>query len=588
MPVGGAAGGGTIGAEVTILPRLDPSIVPQKLLQAGLLTKQGHERFLRLSQGSEADVLGMLVARGLIGEEDLYTFIAGLLGLPYKNLDPLELDYEVVTSSIPGAFAQRNHLVVFGETDEKLQVATSNLLDPRPLDDLVHLTGKEIELHVAKPSDIARVVRQFYGLHSSIVAAAREVGTVGEEKVDLGNLERYVSSETAAPLEPTDRPIVNAVNHLLQYAFEERASDIHLEPHREGTVVRLRIDGILHNVYTIPKKLHLPVLSRVKMISGMNIAEKRRPQDGRIRTHFEGKPVEIRASTIPVAFGEKAVLRILDPAILMQDLSNLGFEEEDRRRFERLVGSKSGLILVTGPTGSGKTTTLYSTLTALSSDEKNITTIEDPIEFVADEFNQISVQPAVDVTFTSALRHILRQDPDIIMVGEIRDQETARSAIRCSLTGHLVLSTLHTNDTASTAVRLLDMGIESFLLCSTLIGIVAQRLVRKVCDECAEDYAPGETLLESMGMAGRRVVFRRGRGCRTCRGTGYRGRTAVFEVMEISDRIRSLLAHSASVDDLRRAAQEEGMNTMRVNATRKVLAGVTTPSEMLEATMGME
>ncbi len=563
--------------------------LPAKLAEAGLLSRQGLERLSRLWKGSDPGLLNVLVGRGLITEEDLYTFLAGMIGVPFRNLDPLELDYELVTSSLPGAFAQRNHVVVVGNSGDRLMVATCNLVDPRPLEDLPHLLGREIDLFISRPSDIAKVIRQFYGLHSSIVAAAKEVGAVGEDDVDLGNLERYVSSETSGNLEPTDRPVVNAVNHLLQYAFEERASDIHLEPHREGTVVRLRIDGVLHNVYSIPKKLHLPILSRVKMISGMNIAEKRRPQDGRIRTHFEGKPVEIRVSTIPVAFGEKSVLRILDPGILMQDLSSLGFEEDERERYQRLVRHTMGLILVTGPTGSGKTTTLYSTLTTLATAEKNITTIEDPIEFVTDEFNQIAVQPAIDVTFSNALRHILRQDPDIIMVGEVRDQETAKSAIRCALTGHLVLSTLHTNDTASTAIRMLDMGVEPFLLCSTLVGIVAQRLVRKVCEECAEEWEPPASVLQASGLTGRENArFRRGRGCRACRGTGYKGRTAVFEVLEVTERFRSALARSATIDELRRLAVEDGMRTLRSGTAMKVYDGVTTPNEMMAVTMGLE
>ena len=571
------------------IPRLDFAALPGRLEAAGLLSRQGMERLSRLWQSPDPTLLGILVSRGLVSEEALYTFLSQQVGIPFRNLDPLELDYELVTSSLPGAFAQRNHAVVVGSSEDRLMVATCNFTDPRPVEDLPHLLGREIELYISRPTDIAKVIRQFYGLHSSIVAAAREVGTVGDDDVDLGNLERYVSSETSGGLEPTDRPIVNAVNHLLQYAFEERASDIHLEPHREHTVVRLRIDGVLHNVYSLPRKLHLPILSRVKMIAGMNIAEKRRPQDGRIRTHFEGKPVEIRSSTIPAAFGEKAVLRILDPGILMQDLSGLGFEQDESGRYSRLVKSAMGLLLVTGPTGSGKTTTLYSTLTALSTTEKNITTIEDPIEFVTDEFNQIAVQPAIDVTFSTALRHILRQDPDIIMVGEIRDQETAGSAIRCALTGHLVLSTLHTNDTASTAVRLLDMGVEPFLLASTLIGVVAQRLVRVVCDECAEVWEPPAPLLATAGLAGvRDCTFRRGRGCRACRGTGFKGRTAVFEVMEVTDRVRDALARSAPSGEIRRLAVEDGMRTLRSNAVLKVCSGVTTPGEMVAVTMGLE
>jgi len=577
------------GGPVRSIPMLDFAALPGRLEAAGLLTRQGMERLSRLWQSPDPSLLGILVSRGLVTEENLYLFLSRQTGIPFRNLDPLELDFELVTSSLPGAFAQRNHAVVIGRSEDKLMVATCNFTDPGPIEELPHLLGRDIELYISRPTDIAKVIRQFYGLHSSILAAAREVGVTDSEDVDLGNLERYVSSETARGLEPTDRPIVNAVNHLLQYAFEERASDIHLEPHRENTLVRMRIDGVLHNVYNLPKKLHLPILSRVKMIAGMNIAEKRRPQDGRIRTHFEGKPVEMRASTVPAAFGEKVVLRILDPGILMQDLSSLGFEEDERERYRQLVKKSMGLLLVTGPTGSGKTTTLYSTLTALATTEKNITTIEDPIEFVTDEFNQIAVQPAIDVTFSTALRYILRQDPDIIMVGEIRDQETARSAIRCALTGHLVLSTLHTNDTASSAVRLLDMGVEPFLLSSTLIGIVAQRLVRTVCSECAELWEPPQPLLASAGISDRSGgVFRRGKGCRACRGTGFKGRTAVFEVLEVTDRIRDALAGSAPTNELRRIAVEEGMRTLRLNAARKVCSGVTTPGEMVSIMMGLE
>lgn len=566
-------------------PRLNLIELPDRLREAGILTEDGLMRLERLQQTSEEPLLNLLVNKGMVDEEKLYRFIAEISGLKYKVLDPLELDYEVVTESLPGAYAKNHRLIAFGATDDVLQIATSNLVNLRPLEDLVHLLDKEIDLHVSRPSEINRVIRQFYGLHSSLVAAAKEMGSSPDD-VDLGNLERYVSSETADTLEPTDRPIVNAVNHLLQYAFEERASDIHIEPHREGIVVRLRIDGVLHTIYTIPKNLHLPILSRLKMVAGMNIAEKRRPQDGRIGTHFDGKPVEIRLSTVPMAFGEKAVLRILDPAILMQDLSTLGLEDDQLVRYRSMIGEPYGLILVTGPTGSGKTTTLYSTLTAIATPEKNITTIEDPIEFVTDEFNQIGVQPAVGVTFVSALRHVLRQDPDIVMVGEIRDEETARSAIRSALTGHLVLSTLHTNDTATAAVRLIDMGIEPYLLCSTLIGVVAQRLVRKVCPECGESYVPSESVKKSLGVADDDSVrLRRGKGCRLCRGTGYKGRTGVFEIMRKSQRVEKNLLHEASVDEVRATSKEEGMKTLRESARRKVVDGVTTTEEMLRVTV---
>ncbi|MBN2608751.1 MAG: type II/IV secretion system protein [Candidatus Fermentibacteraceae bacterium] len=567
------------------IPEIDIQALPRKLNDAGILSDDGLERLSRFDDLTDENMLNLMVARGLVPEELLYKFLAGLTGLPYKVLDPLELDYQIVTDLLPGAFAQKHHLVVFDDTDSGLKVATCNLRNTRHLEDLSHMLGRDIQLHVGRPSEIARVIRQFYGLHGSITAAVKEMDA--REVVDLGNLERYVSSETDQKVEPTDQPIVNAVNHLLQYAFEERASDIHLEPHRKGTVVRLRIDGVLHDIYKIPRKLHPPILSRIKMISGLNIAEKRRPQDGRIRTLFDGKPVEIRTSTVPVAFGEKVVLRILDPAMLMQDLAMLGFRDDDLARYKGSVGRPNGLILVTGPTGSGKTTTLYSTLTILATKEKNITTVEDPIEFVTDEFNQIAVQPAIDITFSSSLKYILRQDPDIIMVGEIRDTETARSAMRCALTGHLVLSTLHTNDSASAAIRLVDMGVEPYLLSTTLLAVVAQRLVRTICDKCAEEYVPTASLRESIGLEDG-VVLKRGVGCRNCRGTGYKGRIGVFEVLAMTEELRNAVVNRATIDEIRRLAVRQGMVSLRESTLAKVRAGITTPEEMLKVTLGVE
>ncbi len=572
-------------SNMKTIPQIDVATLPKQLHDAGILTDTGFERLSRFDDVTDDNVLSVLVARGLVSEELLYKFLAGLTGLPFKVLDPLELDYQVVTDLLPGAFAQKHHLVIFDEVESVLKVATSSLVDTTPLDDLVHMLGRDIELYVGRPSEIARVIRQFYGLHGSITAAVKELDS--RDGVDLGNLERYVSSKTDQKVEPTDRPIINAVNHLLHYAFEENASDIHIEPHRKGTVVRLRIDGVLHDIYKIPKKLHLPIMSRIKMIAGLNIAEKRRPQDGRIRTHFEGKPVEMRASTVPVAFGEKVVLRILDPALLMQDLALLGFNDDDLNRYKNALGKPNGLILVTGPTGSGKTTTLYSSLTTLATKEKNITTIEDPIEFVTNEFNQIAVQSAIDLTFSTSLKYILRQDPDIIMVGEIRDKETARSAMRSALTGHLVLSTLHTNDSASAAIRLIDMGVQPYLLSTTLVAVLAQRLVRKVCDKCSEEYIPSQSLRSSIGLE-EGVSLKRGKGCRNCRGTGYKGRVAVFEVFDMTEDIRASIMKNASIDDIRRTAVAQGMTTLHSNTLSKVRLGITTPEEMLKVTLGVE
>ncbi len=562
---------------------INPEAVPDTLLRDGLITETILRRFRRLAENSSDDLLSLLVSSGIIGEDKLFRHLAELAGVPYTDLDPLELDYQVVTECLPGAYAQAKGIVAFKEDGDRIFIAVSDLPTPVQIDDMSNMLGKEIVIYLSRPRAIDKVIRQFYGLHSSILAATKELS--GEDIVDIGNLERFVDSTADRSIEPTDKPVINAVNHLFQHAFEERASDIHIEPHRENTIVRFRIDGVLHLVYRLPKKLHFAITSRIKMTAGLNIAEKRRPQDGRIRTHYEGKPVEIRCSTVPVAFGEKIVLRILDPAILMQDLSVLGFDKRDMSVFTDMINSPNGLVLVTGPTGSGKTTTLYSSLITISSEQNNIVTIEDPVEFVTDEFNQISVQKAIDLTFITALRHVLRQDPDIIMVGEIRDRETAISAMRSALTGHLVLSTLHTNDTASTVVRLMDMGVEPYLLVSTLRGIVAQRLVRSICPHCREEYEPGRAECDLAGIdLGTKLV--RGAGCRECRNTGYKGRVAIFEVMTIDEEIRRKLVGRASLDEIRDVALSNGMVTLREAGIRKVLDGVTTVSELVRVTAG--
>jgi len=562
---------------------INPEAVPDTLLRDGLITETVLKRFKRLSENSSEDILSLLVSSGIIGEDKLYRQLAELAGVPYTDLDPLELDYQVVTECLPGAYAQAKGIVAFKEDGHRIFIAVSSLPTPVQIDDMSNMLGKEIVLYLSRPRAIDKVIRQFYGLHSSILAATKELS--GEDIVDIGNLEQFVDSTADRSIEPTEKPVINAVNHLFQHAFEERASDIHIEPHRENTVVRFRIDGVLHLVYRLPKKLHFAITSRIKMISGLNIAEKRRPQDGRIRTNYEGKPVEIRCSTVPVAFGEKIVLRILDPAILMQDLSVLGFDKRDMNVYTDMINAPNGLVLVTGPTGSGKTTTLYSSLITISSEQNNIVTIEDPVEFVTDEFNQISVQKAIDLTFITALRFVLRQDPDIIMVGEIRDRETAISAMRSALTGHLVLSTLHTNDTASTVVRLMDMGVEPYLLVSTLRGIVAQRLVRSICPHCREEYEPGRAECDLAGIDyGTKLV--RGAGCRECRSTGYKGRVAIFEVMTINEEIRRKLVSRASLDEIRDVALANGMVTLRDAGLKKVLDGVTTVSELVRVTAG--
>ncbi len=404
----------------------------------------------------------------------------------------------------------------------------------------------------------------------------------------LSSLEQYVRLKSVKEMEATDHHIVNAVDFLFTYAFDQRASDIHFEPRREHARIRFRIDGLLHTIHQVPNVIHPAMVSRIKMLSRLDIAERRRPQDGRIKVAHKGRDFEIRVSTLPTAFGEKVVMRIFDPEILLQDISQLGFAPEQLRSYQSLAASPHGIILVTGPTGSGKTTTLYSTLSVLATEERNVTTVEDPIEMIHEDFNQVGVQPQVGLTFATALRHILRQDPDIIMVGEIRDNETAENAIQAALTGHLVLSTLHTNDAPTAITRLVDMGIPRYLVGSTILLVAAQRLVRRICPHCIEEYAPAAEELASLGLpAGDRPVrLRRGSGCSQCRFTGHHGRTGLFEMMPITPGLRALIHSGADQGAIMVAARKEGMRTLRESGVQKVLRGVTTLEEVLRVTMG--
>ena len=397
------------------------------------------------------------------------------------------------------------------------------------------------------------------------------------------------SSTCGWPRPRTDQHIKAAVNHLFSYALEQRASDIHIEPKRDVCLVRFRIDGVLHTIYNLPKAVHSAITSRIKSLARMDIAEKRRPQDGRIKIgrREEDRAAAIRVSTVPVAFGEKTVMRILDPEVLFQRLDDLGFARRDRVVYNSFMTAAHGIVLVTGPTGSGKSTTLYSTLKQIATPEKNIITVEDPVEMVHEEFNQIAVQAQIEVTFSTILRNILRQDPDIIMIGEIRDLETATHAVQAALTGHLVFSTLHTNDAVSTIVRLQDLGLEPFLISSTLLGALAQRLVRRICPHCAEPYPADSAALVRLGfpVSGREPVeLKRGKGCLHCRNTGYLGRLGIFEIFPMSDQLKKLIAGRADDAQLRQVAVREGMTTLREDAWRKVQAGLTTVEEAVRVT----
>jgi general secretion pathway protein E len=523
-----------------------------------------------------------------LDEDTIYETLAEGWAIPFVKIDPLKLDLNLVTTTIPITFA-KNHLVLPVEVSQgKLTVATPNPFNLEVLEDITRACQMQVNVVVSPRSDIIKLIEEFFGFKRSIAAAEHQFSG---PTVDLGNLERYIQLESIEDLPVNDQHVVNAVNHLFIYAFDQKASDIHIEPKRDISLVRMRIDGVLHTVHRLPKNVHSAITSRIKNLSGLDMAEKRRPQDGRIKTAKKDVEVEIRVSPVPVAFGEKVVMRIMDPDILFQDLEHLGFTSVDMQKYNQIISHPHGLVLVCGPTGSGKSTTLYSTLRKVSTTKVNVTTVEDPIEMVHEEFNQIAVRPQVGITFGSIMRNILRQDPDIIMIGEIRDLETAENAIQAALTGHLVMSTLHTNDAPSSIVRMMDLGVPSFLLQATLRGILSQRLVRKICNACKEPVEIEAAELQVLGLETGKsglVSLFKGKGCQKCRGTGFLGRTTIHEVLPYSEAIKARTIPDADLGALTETARSEGMASLRESAVEKLLAGITTYQEVLRVTSSGE
>jgi general secretion pathway protein E len=523
----------------------------------------------------------------VVDEEAIAQAVSREFSLPFKKLDPLELDINIVTKTIPKNFAIRHLLVPFNVDEGVLEVASYHPDCEQVCSDIEQANQVKTRAYIATKAEIKRILAEFFGFQTSISAAEDQFGRETIGAVDIGNLERFVAINEKN-LASTDQHIKNAVNHIFNYALDQRASDIHVEPKREFCVIRFRIDGTLHTIYQLPKVVHPAIISRLKYLSRLDIAEKRRPQDGRIKLGVSAeKEVEVRISTVPVSFGEKAVLRILDPDVIFQSVDQLGFSARDYQVFRSFITSPHGIVLVTGPTGSGKSTTLYSALKEIASPEINLVTIEDPVEMVHEEFNQIAVQPLIDITFSSILRNILRQDPDVIMIGEIRDHETAAHAVQAAMTGHLVFSTLHTNDAVSSIVRLMDLDLEPFLISSTMLGAMAQRLVKRICVECAEVYEVDGESLRKVGFpvnGAQPVKLKRGKGCRECRGTGFRGRAGIFEIFPLSTQLKQMVADGKSVEDMRQVATREGMTTLREDAWNKVKTGVTTIEEALRVT----
>jgi general secretion pathway protein E len=525
----------------------------------------------------------------VLDEEVIMQAVAQEFQLPFKKLDPLALDMDVVTKSIPRNFAVTHLLLPFNLQKGILEIAVYHPDKKTVLADIEQANQVTVRPYIATKSDIRKIQAEFFGFQKSIRAAESQFAGPGlGSSVDIGNLEQFVKISSAREISSSDQHIKSAVNHLFHYALDQQASDIHIEPKRDACMVRFRIDGMLHPIYKLPKVVHAAITARIKSLARMDISEKRRPQDGRIKIGVGGKKeVEIRVSTVPVSFGEKTVMRILDSDVIFQDLDHLAFSHRDRQVFDSFINAPHGIVLVTGPTGSGKSTTLYSTLKKIATPEKNIVTVEDPVEMVHEEFNQISVQPLIDVTFSTILRNILRQDPDIIMIGEIRDLETAAHAVQAAMTGHLVLSTLHTNDAVSSIVRLMDMGLEAFLISSTLLGCVAQRLVRTICPGCVETFQmeQEELLKLDFPVSGSGTIeLKRGKGCRQCRGTGYKGRCGVFEVFVFSEQISRMLRAGEDVNAMRKLAIREGMTTLREDAWQKVKTGITTYQEAIRVT----
>jgi general secretion pathway protein E len=519
--------------------------------------------------------------------ELLAEWLAKRVGMEYRHIDPLKIDFSGVTEVMSSTYATRFKILPIAVNSKEVVIAVSEPFVREWEKELQRIIKLEIKRVIANPADIERYQVEFYNLARSVKSATK--GAAGGS--GLSNFEQLVElGSSNKQFDANDAHIVKVVDWLWSYAFEQRASDIHVEPRREFGVVRFRIDGVLHQVYQIPSSVLAAMTSRIKILARMDVVEKRRPQDGRIKTRtLEGEEVELRLSTLPTAFGEKLVMRIFDPEVLVRDFKELGFSEEDNARWKDMTERPNGIVLVTGPTGSGKTTTLYSTLKQLATPEVNVCTVEDPIEMVEGSFNQMQVQSGIGLGFAEGLRALMRQDPDIIMVGEIRDLETAEMAVQAALTGHLVLSTLHTNDAPSAVTRMLELGIKPSLLNATLNGVMAQRLVRILCPHCkqrvelhrVEDVHAWEGLVAPW-KANRPPAVYKPVGCLECRMTGFTGRVGIYETLLYSSAVKEIVGATGDLARIREQAYREGMKALRISGAMKVAAGYTTIEEVLK------
>jgi type IV pilus assembly protein PilB len=538
--------------------------------------KQGENNF---------SIQTIILEMNLIRKKEMMQLLSEEIGVPYVDLEEKTFDPAMV-AMLSEEISRKHSLITIGKKNDKLVVAMANPLDVYIHDEIRIKTGYEIEPYLAFSDDITKALDSVYGITENWQQMIGEITslpvTAIEEEAEEMEITRSVS-------ESHEAPVITLVNLIMLRAIKEGASDIHIEPYGDKFLkVRYRIDGILHDIMSPPRSLHMAIISRIKIMSNLNIAERRLPQDGRIKVQVHGREVNFRVSTIPAVNGESAVLRILDPAQIMLDLKSIGFSEDNFMKFQELIEKPNGVILVTGPTGSGKSTTLYAALNILNTNEKKIMTIEDPVEYRLDGVNQLQAKPKIGLTFAAGLRSFLRQDPDIMLVGEIRDRETAEIAIQSALTGHLVLSTLHTNDAPSSVIRLVDMGIEPFLISSSVIGVLAQRLVRKICSYCKREVPLTngiKMVMREFNIAPDEIRLFYGEGCPHCKQTGYKGRTAIVELMVINESIRELIYRNASLTEIRDTAiKKNGMISLKEDGLLKIREGITTLEEVIRAT----
>ncbi len=561
------------------------TLLGQLLLWNNIITQEQLEEALKEQKKTNKKLGSILIEKGFVKEDVLNDFLSKQYGVEPINLSKVTIQKEAV-EKIPAQLAKKYTLIPIAIKGNKLEIAISDPTNILAFDDLRFITGLNVQPYLSNESSIIKAIDKYYG-------ASKELDTIidslneYETTLDIISDEEIEESIKNLEEESSEEPIIKLANTILLKSIKSQASDIHLEPYENDLRVRYRVDGKLMEFMKLSKSIAPAITSRFKIMAKLNIAEKRLPQDGRIRIKTGGKDIDLRVSTLPTVYGEKTVMRILDRSSVKVNLNDLGFEASDLEKYTKAIAAPYGMVLVTGPTGSGKTTTLYASLNRINKEDVNIMTAEDPVEYNIEGINQVHIKEEIGLTFAEALRSFLRQDPDVIMVGEIRDTETAEISIRSALTGHLVFSTVHTNDAPSTIMRLADMGIEKYLIASSLVLILAQRLVRRICPHCKAKIDVPPNALEEIGFdkeEAKTISVYKGKGCEFCNNTGYKGRIAIYEVMPISDKIKEMILHEASVNEIKQQAIKEGMSTLRMSGLKKIKEGVTTIEEVMNAT----